>query len=447
MYLRCLSVAGLLLLCCRSAWAFVELPIAVASDSAPVERGVVHIIAVGVDAKGNAQWGTGTGVLLNRDGFVATNYHVIQGAKLLYVNPNGSKVSALFVVQNPNAKLVSVDQGKDLAILKVESIGNVEPAMLASVTPEKGASVSAVGYPGLADDKMDKSSIDFNSDATVTRGVLSRAREDTTWGRGKGAVKTIQHSAPVSWGNSGGPLLDGCGRVIGLNTQVVLSDERVRVVAAGYYWAVNVVELVDILKARGIDHRLQGNRCMRPSELMWTAIWVFVVVSLAMVAVMVLLWRRPRERIIQIAERLSHYGGRRASPAEVFPPRPRPQPSRPAELSISFAVSLDGVDGSGRRHLLHLTPAMLAAGVVIGREPRAGGVAIPVPEISREHVRIYARDAALYVRDLESTNGTRISGRRVSPRNAELLAHGDRLELGPVVLKVSFFSEGNNGGA
>lgn len=418
-----LSLAGAQ---CARAWQVTDLIPASSADADSMQRGLVQIIVISVNGKGQATISTGSGILLNGEGFVATNHHVVDGGRVFYVNPNGVKVSIEQVAQGSNAKVIAYDKNKDLAILKMEAVGALAPAVLSSVLPRKGEPVSAVGYPGIANAKAADSN-DIVSDASVTRGVLSRARDDTTWG--SGPVRTIQHSAAISWGSSGGPLMDDCSRVIGLNTQVATSDDRVRVAAAGYYWAVNIAELVEDLKARGIRYSIESNRCLAPTDILWRAIWVCGVVIALMFIVVIAAWRRPREKVIRIVERMSHYQRR--------PPASSDEKTVLGGALPRIGVTLEGTDPAGRHHSLRLTPAMLQAGAIIGREPPDPRLAIPIAQISREHVKIYWQDGAVCIRDLGSTNGTRVGKRAVTARRAEPLAHGDVVVLGPMSLRVT----------
>jgi peroxiredoxin len=155
----------------------------------------------------------GSGFLIDGRGWVATNWHVIQGASNARVKfRNGTEIEA--------QGLVAVDEEADIAVLKLPSLPeDATPLELGpAAPPRQGDSVSAIGHPQ-----------GFNF--TVTEGIVSavrttselpreyaaflRAGEDTVW---------IQTSAAISGGNSGGPLLDEYGRVVGINTWVAVGE-------------------------------------------------------------------------------------------------------------------------------------------------------------------------------------------------------------------------------
>lgn len=142
--------------------------------------------------------GGGSGVVITKAGHILTNYHVIRGAAKIRVRlPDGS--SDLI------ASLVGQDPLTDLAVLKVEA--ELSPIIVAdsnSVRP--GDVVLALGSP-------------FGLEQTVTLGIVSATGRTMNFIRG-GYEDYIQTDAPINPGNSGGALVDGHGRLIGINTAV-----------------------------------------------------------------------------------------------------------------------------------------------------------------------------------------------------------------------------------
>lgn len=133
--------------------------------------------------------GTGTGFLIASDQ-VATNCHVIDGAARVSVElGNGFKVDS--------AGVVGADANRDVAIIRISSPPKLKPIELRAVLPEQGERIVVIGSPlGLAD--------------TVSDGVVSKIRSLAPFG------EVIQFSAPVSPGNSGGPLLLPTGQAVGV---------------------------------------------------------------------------------------------------------------------------------------------------------------------------------------------------------------------------------------
>ncbi len=184
-----------------------------------VDRSIVWVVAP-IDAKSIQ---TGTGFVINRDGYVITNDHVIRG---------GGEVFVLYKANKKNhkraARVIWQSQGYDLAILKADDL-DIPPLAVNLNKPRKTSKVSAAGFPGAAQD-YDHGIMDNILESTWTQGIVSRTL-DSSWVKGGPEFTIIQHSADINGGNSGGPLLDDCGRVIGVNTRA--SVTTLDVVSAG----------------------------------------------------------------------------------------------------------------------------------------------------------------------------------------------------------------------
>jgi hypothetical protein len=176
--------------------------------AASLDPSVVRIFIVG--PRGME---TGTGFVINRQGYVATNYHVVsshleQGWQILVADGGADPE------QRREATVIKAFAGEDLAILLVKGL-NRPPVLFAELEddqPAKGASVFAVGFPGAGD------RLGPVAEASFTPGTISRLFLGS-WSGDSPTIRIIQHTAPTNPGNSGGPLVNECGQVIGLNTQ------------------------------------------------------------------------------------------------------------------------------------------------------------------------------------------------------------------------------------
>ena len=174
----------------------------------PIDQGVVRVFV-------SAPHGdvTGTGLVVDDKGHIATNFHVIrahlENAWPLTVGEplrDGGEPLA--------ATVVATYEGEDLAILHVDSL-NSRPVTFSAPADHalaKGADVYAIGYPGAAD------RLGPADDASLAPGIVSRMFTGP-WADGGPMIGIIQHTAPTNPGNSGGPLVDACGHVVGVNSQ------------------------------------------------------------------------------------------------------------------------------------------------------------------------------------------------------------------------------------
>src|SRR5713101_1923787 len=145
----------------------------------------------------NILTGQGSGFFISADGYAVTNFHVVERADNVEITADDGRVFA--------AKVIGADQNSDVALVKVDSAGNLPFVTFADSNPRVGDWVIAVGNP-------------FGLGGTVTAGIVSARGRDI----GAGPYDDfIQIDAAVNRGNSGGPTFDVDGNVIGVNSAIV----------------------------------------------------------------------------------------------------------------------------------------------------------------------------------------------------------------------------------
>ena len=130
----------------------------------------------------------------------------------------------------------------------------------------------------------------------------------------------------------------------------------------------------------------------------------------------------------------------RASEAEREAEAARQAAAR-ARQPAPFRCLLEGQDDTGRPFVLSIPALALPPGVALGRSPANSEFIIDHEAVSREHVRLTVTDGRLYAEDLNSTNGTTINARLVSPGELAVLENNDELAMGPVVFRVRLMPE------
>jgi putative serine protease PepD len=185
---------------------------------------------------------TGSGILVDKDGDVLTNAHVVNGAKRVTVR-FGGETSAL------TAQVVGKDASNDLAVLHVDpSKVKVKPLPLGdSSAVQVGDGVAAIGNP-------------FGFDRTITSGIVSALQRQITSPDGFTIDHVIQTDAAINPGNSGGPLIDSQGRVIGINSQIATGGSGDANVGIGFAIPINTAkaELPTLEHGGKVEHAFLG---------------------------------------------------------------------------------------------------------------------------------------------------------------------------------------------
>jgi len=148
------------------------------------------------------QEGQGSGFIIDKDGHVLTNYHVIAEARQIEVTLHNRK--------KYRATVVGTDPGHDLAIVQIKAPDLVPMTLGDSRSLQVGQKVYAIGNP-------------FGLSGTLTRGIVSSIRPVQEPNGGATIDEAIQTDAAINPGNSGGPLLNWHGEVIGINTMILSS--------------------------------------------------------------------------------------------------------------------------------------------------------------------------------------------------------------------------------
>jgi len=158
---------------------------------------VVHVLAFGPEGKPKGQ---GSGVVFTPDGYVLTNAHVVAEAAKLRASFTDGEIF--------DAALVGEDASTDTAVLRLSGNGLPHAQLGQSATLRVGQMVVAIGNP-------------LGFQCTVTAGIISALGRTLRTRSGRLIDSVIQTDAPLNPGNSGGPLVSGAGRVVGINTATI----------------------------------------------------------------------------------------------------------------------------------------------------------------------------------------------------------------------------------
>lgn len=178
--------------------------------------------------------GAGTGIVIDAEnGYVLTNAHVVSGATGIAVTVPGDDVPR-------EAEVVAADEGSDIALLQLADVDGLAAAELGDIDDvQVGDQVVAIG-----------NALALEGGMTVTQGIVSALdREiDTESGTLEGLTQT---DAAISSGNSGGPLVNAAGEVVGMNTAVAASNGSVTASNIGF--AISIDTAMDVVASFGVD--------------------------------------------------------------------------------------------------------------------------------------------------------------------------------------------------
>lgn len=189
------------------------------------------VVTISADIEGPLGTGgsIGTGVIVTPDGEIVTNAHVVADATAIRVRLAGE-------TEPRSATLLAVDAGNDLALLRISGSGYVPATFAEPESVRIGDEVVAIGF-----------ALDLDGAPSVTLGIVS-ALERTIQTENRGALDgLIQTDAAISSGNSGGPLVNALGEVVGINTAVARGDSTTAASNIGF--AISGAEAIPVIES------------------------------------------------------------------------------------------------------------------------------------------------------------------------------------------------------
>jgi S1-C subfamily serine protease len=185
---------------------------------------------------------TGSGFVIDAEGHVVTNYHVVDGAEQVRVTLGDSESAH-------DATVVGTDPATDIAVLEVDAPADqIHPLKLGSSSAvEVGDPVVAIGNP-------------FGLDRTVTSGIVSALQRQIQAPNGYSISNVIQTDAAINPGNSGGPLINAAGEVIGVNSQIQTGGTGNGNVGIGFAVPIDTVrdEIDQLISTGEVQHAYLG---------------------------------------------------------------------------------------------------------------------------------------------------------------------------------------------
>lgn len=401
--------------------------------AAKSRNGVVRILVQLPD--GSIAFGSGFGIGKAgepTDTFV-TNYHVV--GEQLYEMEDGSIASlpplAVWILKNSNAWVPGVgldtsnaiscnvlyakEEYPDIAVIQaVEEVPDrvALPILADESEIEVGDAVYALGYPGSSDYTQETiygATLPGGvEDVTITSGIISRFTTSSSLGN----TRLIQHDATINGGNSGGPLIDGRGAVIGINTYKI-GDSGNNVDSSSY--SVRIDYIKDVLEDLHIEYDLYQEKSGLPASA------VAGIAAAVLIAAVIIVLAAKKKKVPKATP----------APGPVSTPTPvqgSAGVSSGQRMAGDSGLRFQGVSGTfaGKRFAI-------TAQVRIGRDPAKNDFVYPAETegISGVHCILVFQDGQLYLQDLGSTYGTFVNGgQRLAANQGIVLKPGDKFSLG-----------------
>lgn len=388
----------------------------------------------------------GSGFFIGKEGedpqYLVTNYHVIAdylyfgaGQNASFTDEDGtayalkSYVRVYFDSEDyAEAYVVGYNEVADVAVLRLAAPTDKRRALkLCSPTGDMvGSTVYAIGYPGIADNPVVDSVTSWGlDDLTFTSGVISRLT--TTSGTG---VQNIQVDVSIGHGNSGGPIVNDSGAVVGISAWGYTNEN-----AEEAAYAVNIDEVITILNLYSIPYTMEfdsGMGGMLPIVGIAAGVAVLVIVIVVIVCLTKNKKKKGTPEFVHANVTAMAYSSNSAAPAASVPEMqtPKPAPAPAASHADDSGYRLQGVSGAleGRRFMIRKSVPL-----TLGRNAEVCNVAFPAATagVSGKHCQVWYDGGNIWIKDLGSSHGTFLTaGERLAAGQAMQIKPGERFSLG-----------------
>jgi hypothetical protein len=361
---------------------------------------------------------SGTAFCINSDGYFLTNAHVVDGGKEIHAFSSTGRYSVT---------LVKKYNDFDLAILKIENTG-LAPLKFAhknniNVTDK----VSSIGFPAAVDRENDD--LEELSSVTINSGIISKFSKINLSIKNRNAPRSrvVQHDAAVNHGNSGGPLVNECGQVVGINVQKELnynrSAEQIKAgdVVQGIFYAIDVDVSGKVLIESHIDFLETGTGCSGSSMSANDRKYLIIA---GMLFLLLLLWgviffkqdkKKNKNKPIE-DEALSRLISRKLGE----------KGNKDVRKIVDTGVTVQLTPMGSNLPVFNVNQKES----IVGRS-RSSTFHLENPQVSARHLSLVLNsNNEIVVKDLGSSNGTYIEGIKLIVQRPYILKRGKKLIIG-----------------
>ena len=390
-----------------------------------IEQGIVRII---VDF--GEMSSSGTGFVINEEGHVITNQHVVENANTVEI------FHKAFIGSGLLGRVIWRSPSYDLAIIHTPEL-NLRPLRIRTSSLKLEEKVRAVGYPGAADLTTDI--IEDMVTPSWNQGSVGKLFTHASAGAN---IPYVQHSAAINSGNSGGPLLDRCGAVVGVNTfkpsarielgsqdpQVFLQQGMLEVEQSdGLFFSSQSAFLAKQLVSQDIDYIETGISCQIDNSP-WALPLLFVIVAL--LGTSLLFFRHKIFEKINVS--VISYLNKAPQSHATLPPMVQ-QPSQSVRKVTRYLSLSNSEQMIGQLDISHIV-SLGRKGYVLGRSGTKADYTLNDKTVSSRHIRFWFENNTLWAEDMQSLNKTYLNSEEQIPWRPFLIKPNDQLLIGETIL-------------
>lgn len=397
-----------------------------------VEKSVYRIIV----AKSNSL-STGTGFIINKEGYLITNNHVVSG----YQNATLRIKNTFHDYKQNQIEVIKTYPQKDLAILKIKNYTTGEYLLLQNPkTIKEGQDTYIYGYPGGSDTvtEININNPDFFVGSQKNGEVSKLSSYTKNDGNFPLNYELIETSAAMNHGNSGGPMLSSLATVIGINT--FGPNQNVQ----GIAWAIRVSELIKILDENHIAYTMKSDSIEQENRVDRLVYFILAGIVLTLFALFFWLVKNKNKKAPFSAKDISILVNKKLKKEQkqhqnidnknMTPKPPSDNPNHNDRVVQPFNDKSD----SNTRVIFQILPENKGFPVIdfsrkkvitLGRSQH-NDIVIDNQYVSREHLNIYLENNTVWIEDLQSANGTYLDDIKLKPHQKTKLNKHQKLIIG-----------------
>jgi len=361
----------------------------------PIKDAKDSLVRLGI-YNGDELLGTGSSFPVDNNIFI-TNYHVVEEA----INSTEYSIKALSDVINgeyvtKEVQILHFDKDKDLAIIEIQGINKTPLKLLSNLENSdtqdsyEDSIVFSIGFPGSSEYMQKGEITKENVIPTNKKGIISKFNHFKLNSHASTKTNMVQTDATINEGNSGGPLINECGEVIGINEMKIIRNK-----ADNVFYAIRIDELIKMLNQYHINYHTNLSTC---NSIFNSSFYLFFLLSLLIASLLFYILKLQKATKTNL--------------------------SIENKEEINSAIYLQSL--TDKREII---PLLRGKKIIIGRSSECH-ITIANRKVSGTHLQIELINNQVFVVDLNSTHGSYVDGKKLVAQESFLLTKNAKLILG-----------------